>query len=64
MIDTELLQYCQTLFSKSHGTPYTILPATLLQYDGLTSFGKEVLNSTADFTSDSIDHYAQLLLKH
>jgi len=49
MMDQELLAYCQHHFSNSFGTPFTIPPlAPLLNYDGLTKFGQEVLKGTAN----------------
>jgi len=40
-MDDTLLEYCQTHFATAQGTPFTTEPLShLLQYDGLTKFGK------------------------
>jgi len=64
-MDQKLVEYCQSHFSKSHGTPFTIPPlSTLLKYDGLTPFGTEVLHGTADLDALNLDHSTRLLLQH
>jgi len=39
-----LLEYSRIHFSKAQGSPFTVEPlSNLLQYDGLTTFGNQVL---------------------
>jgi len=65
LMDQNLLEYCQNHFSNSHSTPFTVPPLpTLLKYDGLTPFGTEVLQGTADLESLDINQSTQLLFQH
>jgi len=64
-MDKTLLEYCQTHFATAQGTPFTMEPLRhLLQYDGLTKFGKLVSQGWAQLEELPLDDATKALLQH
>jgi len=64
-IEKHLLEFCQKHFAKAHGSPFTIQPlSTLLNYDSVTPFAKQVIRGQADIDSLPLDHATKQFLKH
>jgi len=62
MNDT-LLDYSRTHFAKAQGSPFTIDPLQrLLQYDGLTTFGNQILKGRADLDNMPLEAPTRALL--
>jgi len=63
-MENKRLAHSQQHFSQAHGTPYTTAPLKdLLQYNGLTKFGNQVLSGNLPDNLD-VSPTTQLLLKH
>jgi len=65
-MDDTLLEYCHNHFAIAQGTPFTSEPLTsnLLQYDGITSFGKLVSQGRSKLENLPLDNATKLLLTH
>jgi len=64
-MDNHLLEYCKKHFDHAHGMPYMVPPLSmLLGYDGLTPFGHQILDGTANLDKLNISSSTKLLLKH
>jgi len=64
-MEYHLIAYCQEHFQEAHGLPYTVPPlSTLLNPDGLTPFGQQVLAGSVNFPSLEVSNHAKFLLKH
>jgi len=62
-MEKHLMEHCQEHFKQAHGSPYTVPPlSTLLNYDSLTPFGKQISQGTANLQDIEISHHAKLLL--
>jgi len=70
IIDSEdmndaLLEYSRNHFATAQGTPFTAEPLSrLLQYDGLTKFGRLVSQGRANLEDLPLDEATQALLNH
>jgi len=64
-MDETLLEYCRQHFATTHSTPFTSEPlGTLLQYDGITLFGKLVYQGRAPLENLPLDDATKSLLTH
>jgi len=60
-----LLEYSRIHFSKAQGSPFTVEPlSNLLQYDGLTTFGNQVLKGRAILDTVDLQPPTKALLTH
>jgi len=60
-----LLEYCRNHFATAQGTPFTTEPLNhLLQYDGLTKFGKLITQGRAHLDDLPLDDATKSLLRH
>ncbi len=64
-LDDTLLEYSRTHFAKAQGSPFTIEPLNrLLQYDGLTTLGNQVLQGRANLSQLPINEPTRAILTH
>jgi len=64
MNDT-LLEYSRIHFSKAQGSPFTVEPlSNMLQYDGLTVFGNQILKGRAVLDNFNLQPPTKALLTH
>jgi len=62
MNDT-LLEYSRLHFSKAQGSPFTVEPlSNMLQYDGLTVFGNQILKGRATLDNVNLQPPTKALL--
>ena len=60
-----LLSHTQKHFAQAEGTPSTLEPLrSLLDYDGLSDFAKDILTSRADLRALDTDEFTKLLLEN
>jgi len=60
-----LLDYSCEHFTKAQGSPFTIEPLNhLLNYDGITPFGNQVLRGRADLSNLNIDEATRAIMQH
>ncbi len=64
-MDDALLDYCCQHFATAHSTPFVTEPLShLLQYDGITKFGKIVSQGRAQLEDLPLDEATKALLHH
>jgi len=64
-MDNLLLEYCRNHIATAQGTPFTAEPLShLLQYDGITKFGKLVSQGHAQLDQLPLDEATKSLLRH
>jgi len=64
-IEKTLLSFCQSHFTKAHGSPFTVLPLSdLLKSDSVTPFADSLIKGTADIDRLPLDKATKAFLKH